>query len=195
MTSTLNVSEYSEHSFVIRGETKPFKEELKTLGAKWNSNLKDGPGWIISKKKKKDLDLFRLKHDHLFETDELNVEELKKCVGDGKPQKVFKLKVNNFWVILCVDEKTMEEIENFCKIHKSFSFYKEKHSVEISSEIKMFIETQGFSYSERLKKQMEEHLEDCECKCKCKSKKCNKVKSKGDDECNCPDCLGMKIPL
>ena len=41
---------YSEKSFVIRGNTKPYKELMKDMGGKWNAYLKDGPGWIFSKK-------------------------------------------------------------------------------------------------------------------------------------------------
>jgi len=48
----LILKDYSEKSFVISGETKNFKEELKSIGGKWNSNLKDGPGWIFSNKRK-----------------------------------------------------------------------------------------------------------------------------------------------
>ena len=48
----LILKDYSEKSFVVSGETKKFKEELKSLGGKWNSNLKEGPGWIFSNKRK-----------------------------------------------------------------------------------------------------------------------------------------------
>lgn len=52
MSKNVTIEEYSERSFVVRGETKECKDELKQLGGKWNSNLKGGGGWIypISKK-------------------------------------------------------------------------------------------------------------------------------------------------
>ena len=36
-------------SFVVRGDTKPFKDQLgkKGLGGKWNQKLRGGPGWIF----------------------------------------------------------------------------------------------------------------------------------------------------
>ena len=49
----LTIEKYSERSFVVRGDTRPIKEDLKNLNAKWNNKLKDGPGWIIPKRKKK----------------------------------------------------------------------------------------------------------------------------------------------
>lgn len=47
----LTLTAYSQYSFVVRGDTKPHKEELKNLGGKWNPNLKDGAGWIFSNKR------------------------------------------------------------------------------------------------------------------------------------------------
>lgn len=47
MSSTLVLKEYSPKSFVVRGDSRPYKEQLKTLGGKWNPRLKDGAGWIF----------------------------------------------------------------------------------------------------------------------------------------------------
>lgn len=44
----LHIKKYSEKSFAIYGNTKEHKDKLKELGGKFNSNLKDGPGWIFS---------------------------------------------------------------------------------------------------------------------------------------------------
>jgi len=52
----LSLWEYSEKSFVIRGDTKKYKDTLKELGGKWNSNLKDGAGWIFPNTKRNDVD-------------------------------------------------------------------------------------------------------------------------------------------
>lgn len=43
----LTVESYSEKAFVIRGETKKYKEQLIDLGGKYNSRLKGGPGYIF----------------------------------------------------------------------------------------------------------------------------------------------------
>ena len=50
--SQITIQDYSEKSFVLRGETKDYKDQLSTLGGKWNSRLKDGAGWIFSNKLK-----------------------------------------------------------------------------------------------------------------------------------------------
>jgi hypothetical protein len=41
---------YSDKSIVVRGDTKPIKDELMKLGGKWNPSLSGGPGWIFSSK-------------------------------------------------------------------------------------------------------------------------------------------------
>lgn len=46
----LSIEDYSEKAIVVRGDTRPHKDALKSLGGKWNSRLRDGPGWIFSKK-------------------------------------------------------------------------------------------------------------------------------------------------
>lgn len=46
----LSVEDYSEKCIVVRGDTKPHKDQLKQLGGKWNSRLRDGPGWIFPKR-------------------------------------------------------------------------------------------------------------------------------------------------
>lgn len=44
------IQKYTEKSYVVTGDTTPFKEAIKLNGGKWNSNLKCSPfkGWIIS---------------------------------------------------------------------------------------------------------------------------------------------------
>ena len=52
----LNITSYSEKSFVLRGDTKIHKEKIKEMGGKWNRNLKGGPGWIFSNNKRSIVD-------------------------------------------------------------------------------------------------------------------------------------------
>ena len=54
--SSVTISEYSQWSLVVRGDTRSHKDALKSLGGKWNKYLKrGGAGWIFPKKKKEDL--------------------------------------------------------------------------------------------------------------------------------------------
>lgn len=52
----MNIVNYSDKSFVITGNTKDFKDELKELGGRWNSKLTCGNGWVFSLTKKKELE-------------------------------------------------------------------------------------------------------------------------------------------
>lgn len=46
----MRLTKYSEKAFVVYGDTKKHKENLKKLGGKFNVNLRDGPGWIFRNK-------------------------------------------------------------------------------------------------------------------------------------------------
>jgi hypothetical protein len=46
------IETYSEKAIKIYGDTKPLKDTLRSLGAKYNPYLKGGPGWIASAKKR-----------------------------------------------------------------------------------------------------------------------------------------------
>jgi len=44
----VTLSKYSDKSFKASGEaTRAIKGHLKTFGGRWNSRLRDGPGWIF----------------------------------------------------------------------------------------------------------------------------------------------------
>jgi len=46
---------YSEKSIAVFGETKPWAENLKGLGGKFNANLRGHPGWIFQRTKEPEL--------------------------------------------------------------------------------------------------------------------------------------------
>ena len=54
----MNITSYSDKSFVVRGDTKPHLEQLKSFGGKWNALLQGGAGWIFSNKKLKEVEGF-----------------------------------------------------------------------------------------------------------------------------------------
>jgi hypothetical protein len=57
--SAITLQEYSEKSFVLRGDnTRDYKDTLKSLGGKWNLNLKGGGGWIFGNSKKSKVSAF-----------------------------------------------------------------------------------------------------------------------------------------
>lgn len=48
----INAIHYTDKSILVKGDTKPIKDQLKEIGGKWNSTLK---GWIFSIKKENDI--------------------------------------------------------------------------------------------------------------------------------------------
>jgi len=53
--SDLTIQDYSEKAIVLRGDTKPIKDQLKELGGSFNFKLKGGAGWIFSKKRESEI--------------------------------------------------------------------------------------------------------------------------------------------
>lgn len=54
----IEIIDYSEKACAVVGDTKPIKDELKALGAKFNARLSCGPGWIIPKARKAEFEKF-----------------------------------------------------------------------------------------------------------------------------------------
>lgn len=51
------IQNYTEKSFILLGDTKPYKDKIKELGGLWNSKLKDGnKAWVFSLTKRKDVE-------------------------------------------------------------------------------------------------------------------------------------------
>ena len=94
LNSEMNVINYSEKSFVVTGdETKKYKEDLKKLGGKWNSNLSCGGGWIFSNKSKEEVEKFVESKRGLHssaEEDDVDEPE-KKIVSLLKPNKILSI--------------------------------------------------------------------------------------------------------
>jgi hypothetical protein len=44
----ITLEQYNCISFVVRGETENIKVDLKKIGGRWISNLKNGPGWLFN---------------------------------------------------------------------------------------------------------------------------------------------------
>lgn len=61
MTS-IKIQDYTAKSFVVRGDTRDYKEEIKTIGGTWNARLTDKEsgekfgGWIFPGGKRKEVE-------------------------------------------------------------------------------------------------------------------------------------------
>lgn len=53
--SRMEAEYYSEKSIAVFGETKPWLEDMKRLGGKFNGSLRGRPGWIFSRQKEAEL--------------------------------------------------------------------------------------------------------------------------------------------
>ena len=62
--SDIYIEDYTSKSFVVRGDTRSYKEQLKSLGGKWNSGLTDKQieekfgGWIFWISKRQEVEEF-----------------------------------------------------------------------------------------------------------------------------------------
>ena len=52
----IEIIDYSEKAVAVVGNTKPIKEELKSLGGRFNFRLSCGAGWIFPKSKREELE-------------------------------------------------------------------------------------------------------------------------------------------
>lgn len=48
MSDSITLEQYSEKSVAVFGSTEKYKDNLMTLGGKYNSNLRGRPGWIFT---------------------------------------------------------------------------------------------------------------------------------------------------
>ena len=52
----VEIVDYSEKAIAVVGDTKPIKEELKSLGGRFNFRLNCGAGWIFPKSKREEIE-------------------------------------------------------------------------------------------------------------------------------------------
>ncbi len=54
----LVIEDYSAKAFVVRGDSRPYKKELLEMNGKYGRNFGGQPGWVFSKKRKKQVEEF-----------------------------------------------------------------------------------------------------------------------------------------
>jgi hypothetical protein len=70
--SDIKIEDYTDYCIVVQGDTRKYKEDLKKLGGKYNGRLKNGPGWIFSKKNRYDIESFIKNGKRLVTPEEIN---------------------------------------------------------------------------------------------------------------------------
>ena len=116
----VTAEEYSEKSFVVRGEdTKKLKAYIKEFG-KWNTRLRGGPGWIIAKKKKKDFEArinFATKPKLVGKTRNLDHWRLNRYERDTDTGKYKCRGHDTVWDDIGIDEKMCDALtDNPCGV-------------------------------------------------------------------------------
>lgn len=79
LSSAPTIQNYTDKSFILIGETKPYKDKIKELGGVWNAKLKDGnKAWVFSLTKQKDVEnwlISEFKSQKKIDEDEDEIDE------------------------------------------------------------------------------------------------------------------------
>ena len=73
----IRIVDYSEKAIAVYGDTRSIRDQLKELGGKFNPRLKEGAGWIFSKKIENELRVFLESGDVQIINDKHSSEGLK----------------------------------------------------------------------------------------------------------------------
>ena len=111
------IEKYSSNSFVLTGNTRPYKEDIKKLGGKFNSRLRNGPGWIFPIVLKDKVDDFLKKGNRIVSSEEIKAGEdmtlayKENRVADSVFNKDYKIKQR----LDAIDDK-LDKIEKILMI-------------------------------------------------------------------------------
>jgi len=70
----ITLEQYSEKAIVLFGDTEKVKERIKTLGGKYNSNLKGRPGWVFTNSSRPKVEAFLKTLENGEDTEDVRVE-------------------------------------------------------------------------------------------------------------------------
>ena len=92
------IEKYSDKAFVVRGNTKLYKEQLKKIGGRWNKNLKNGEGWIFSLKNLQKVNKLLKEKEIISDDEDEDEDEEKEIIKE-------KIKYYKLFLELCVSVK------------------------------------------------------------------------------------------
>lgn len=107
----ISVEEYTDRSVVVRGDTRPLKEDLKKLGGKYNSRLKGEPGWIFPKSKQNDIVKFIKEGKRFVTEEEAHAGEMRTLEWDSlrnSDKKVYSNSNSNDVLISMIEKLTQK---------------------------------------------------------------------------------------
>ena len=74
MYKTISIKQYSDKSFVLRGDTYKYRKKLLNLYGIYNKNLVGGPGWMFSNKHFNSVNSFINEHNKLHTIPEIIIK-------------------------------------------------------------------------------------------------------------------------
>tara|TARA_B100000989_G_scaffold233968_1_gene180806 strand:- start:117 stop:518 length:402 start_codon:yes stop_codon:yes gene_type:complete len=120
MKTDISIENYTAKSFVLLGNTKKYKDDIKLLGGKFNCNLKDNKvGWIFPVEKKDQVEKW-LKSDNILEKSEIKndlEQTLKEILGNQKlflknQEKIMKTQQRILKVLDIINDNDEKEQED-----------------------------------------------------------------------------------
>ena len=121
MKTDVNIENYTAKSFVLLGNTKKYKDDIKKLGGKFNCNLKDNKvGWIFPIDKKDQVEKWIKSDNNISEKTEIKNDlekTLKEILGNQKlflknQEKIMKTQERILKVIDIINEEDEEDEED-----------------------------------------------------------------------------------
>jgi hypothetical protein len=114
MKTDINIENYTSKSFVLLGNTKKYKEDIKRLGGKFNCNLRDDKvGWVFPIEKKEEVQKW-VNSDCKIPEKKDNLEQTLKQIIDNqkkflKNQEQIMKKQEQIMKIINKDESSEDE--------------------------------------------------------------------------------------
>jgi hypothetical protein len=130
----IQIQDYTDKSFVVRGETRKYLENMKTLGGKWNSSLTDKTtgekfgAWIFPSMKKKEVQKWmETREESSFDKE---VQPTIKSFHIKKDEYKNNISIENIYNMLITINQRLEIIESTLNIPKTTISSSELYSSE-----------------------------------------------------------------
>ena len=131
--SDMKIEEYVPGCFVLLGNTRFYKEDIKKLGGKFNSNLKCGPAWVFKNSEKEIVQQYLKRGVHISSIEQIESGEILTKLYKEKQQ------INNY--TNTVDKETSN---NSNLLNRLNSFDKRLLNIELLLNKILDIKNTGF---------------------------------------------------
>jgi hypothetical protein len=132
----IKIEDYTDKSFVVRGDTRKYLEQMKNFGGKWNSRLTDKSSgekfgaWIFPSMKKSEVQKWIQNKEDIVSFSSNEESPVKTIVSKSRTSNVTLESIYN--MLICINER-LEVIES--KVGISKDSQKLKKEVKQTSEL------------------------------------------------------------